>query len=167
MKHTGKLIPRGSRNTLARGLINSRLSYLIGIWGGATPNLIRRAQAIQNMAARWVTSSRRSTKSSILMELTGWFSITETTKLSSATTLWKVVYMKTPSRLHNNLMWDLQTLDFNISEPRIEFTKSKFSHRACLEWNQIPIEIRSIKNISRFKAHMKKWIRGQRPRIPD
>ena len=45
----------------------SRLSYLINIWGGSTPNLIRRAQTIQNMAARWVTSSRKRTRVSTLL----------------------------------------------------------------------------------------------------
>ena len=37
LRHLGKGIPAGSRNILAKGLITSRLSYLIGIWGGAQP----------------------------------------------------------------------------------------------------------------------------------
>ena len=167
LKHTGKLIPMGSRNTLARGLIISRLSYLIGIWGGATPNLLRRAQAIQNMAARWITNKGRRVKTSILMEQTGWFSIDEITKLSSANTIWKIIHMKTPRKLHDKLSWDQNTLKFNIQQPRIEFTKSNFSFRACTEWNQIPDAIRNIKSIGSFKKHMKTWMRSLRPRMPD
>ena len=167
LKHIGKLIPRGSRNTLARGLIISRLSYLIGIWGGATPNLLRRAQAIQNMAARWITNNGRRARTSILMEQTGWFSIEETIKLSSANTIWKIIHMKTPRKLHDKLSWDQNTLKFNILQPRIEFTKSNFSYRACTEWNQIPDAIRNIKSIGSFKKHMKTWTRSLRPRMPD
>ena len=55
LRHLGKQIPSGSKNTLARGLILSRLSYLISIWGGASNNLLRKAQIVQNASARWVT----------------------------------------------------------------------------------------------------------------
>ena len=53
LKSIGKQVPFNCRNTLARGFVQSRLTYLISIWGGATPNLIRKVQIIQNMAARW------------------------------------------------------------------------------------------------------------------
>ena len=167
LRNSGKLIPSGSRNTLARGLILSRLSYLISIWGGATPNLLRKAQAIQNMAARWVTSKGRRTRTSTLLELTGWFSIQELTKISSATITWKIINNKTPKRLQDTLTWDPLTLKFDIKEPRLEFTRAKFSYRACLDWNNLPDNIRTIKNISRFKLQMKKLMKETRPRMPD
>ena len=75
--------------------------------------------------------------------------------------------MRTPRKLHDKLSWDPNTLKFNIQEPRIEFTRANFSHRACAEWNQIPDDIRTIKNIGRFKTHMKNWLRTLRPRMPD
>ena len=56
------MIPFKSRNTLARGLIISRLTYGISIWGGATPNLLRQAQITQNNVARWVTGKMRKDK---------------------------------------------------------------------------------------------------------
>ena len=34
LKSLGKKLPRGCKNTLAKGLIIGKLSYLIGIWGG-------------------------------------------------------------------------------------------------------------------------------------
>ena len=75
--------------------------------------------------------------------------------------------MKTPRKLHDALSWDPGTLKFTTLEPRIEFTMAKFSYRACLDWNNIPDQIRSINNISRFKKHMKIWMKGLRPRMPD
>ena len=39
LKNLSKLVPFSSRNTIARGLIQSRLSYLLCVWGGNTkPN---------------------------------------------------------------------------------------------------------------------------------
>ena len=167
LKNAGKQIPCASRNTLARGIIISKLSYLVSIWGGATPNLVRKAQSILNMTARWVTKSRRRTRISTLLELTGWFSIQELSSLSSANILWKIVNMKTPKKLHDALSWDPISLKFDIKAARLLATEPNFSHRACLEWNAIPDHVRTIKNISRFKAHMKKWTKERRPKMPD
>ena len=99
LKTLGKQIPRGSRNTMARGLLLSRLTYLIGIWGGASTNLIRKTQIFQNLAARWVTGARKRTKISTLLELTGWFSIQEMERISTATQVWKMIHHGTPRRL--------------------------------------------------------------------
>ena len=88
-------------------------------------------------------------------------------KLSTATILWKVINYRTPRNLHDNLNWDNQTLEFDTTEPRINFTKNSFKYRTCRDWNDIPIVIRTISNISNFKKHMKTWRKSTRPRMPD
>ena len=40
LKHKGRLIPLASRNNIARGLILSRMSYLMSLWGGGQPGNI-------------------------------------------------------------------------------------------------------------------------------
>ena len=59
LRQLGKKIPRDSWNTLARGLIVSRLTYLTSIWGGTTENQIGKAHIILNAAAKWVTGKTR------------------------------------------------------------------------------------------------------------
>ena len=105
LKHVGKMIPRNSRNILARGLISSKLMYLIGIWGGTTRNLRRKAQTVLNTAARWVTNLPRKTRTSSLMEAAGWHNIEEMTEISSATILWRIIHMGKPKNLHRLLNW--------------------------------------------------------------
>ena len=61
LKQLGEIIPSGSRNTLARGLIVSRLSYLIGICG-VTENHKRQSQILLIGAARWVTGKNQKQK---------------------------------------------------------------------------------------------------------
>ena len=112
-----------------------------------------------------MTGRMRKTKITTLMNLTGWFSIMEMTKLNTATILWKAIHLKTPSNLVRNLKWDEQNLKFEVAEPRLQFTSRNFSIRACSEWNRIPDTIRLVGNISRFKKMMKTWIRELRP--PD
>ena len=159
LRSLGEMIPFKSRNTVARGMILGRLSYLISIWGGATPNIIRKVQRTQNEAARWVTGMARTTRIATLLEATGWNSIQEMSRISSATLIWKAIYQKTPGKLSEEIDWNRQTTEINTTEPRINFTRNKFTFRACREWNEIPQDIRTIQNIGNFKRHMKKWIR--------
>ena len=68
LKSLGRKVPQKIINTMARGLLLGRLTYLIGIWGGATTNLIRKAQIVQNAAAKWVTGHQKKTRMSTLLE---------------------------------------------------------------------------------------------------
>ena len=49
LKTLEKQLPNGSRNTLARGPLLSRFTYLISIWGGSTDNLVRKALVLPDI----------------------------------------------------------------------------------------------------------------------
>ena len=167
LRHLGKQIPAGCKNTLARGMILSRISYLISIWGGTSSNLLRKAQTVQNASARWVTGLQKRTKISTLLEATGWYSVKEMTLLSSTTLLWKMINKNTPRRLSEELDIDRTTLLFTIKEPRLQFTRQNFIYRASKEWNTLPDNIRQNRNIGSFKNQMKTWVKEQRTKEPD
>ena len=162
----GKIPPK-TRNILARGLITSRLSYLLGIWGGATENLIKKAQTIQNSAARWVTSSHRRTRISTLLERTGWMSIQEMTKIHTSTILWKAINLRTPSNLHEQIVLDPTNGKIILQEARLQFTSNKFSIRASENWNNLPQHLRENMSLGSFKKNIKIWLKEQRVRPPD
>ena len=167
LKSLGRKVPMKSRNILARGLLLGRLQYLVGIWGGATANLINKAQIVQNAAARWVTGHHRRTRVSTLLEATGWLSIPEMSKMSTATQLWKVIYLNTPKRMSEQLSWNNETKLIATREPRLLFSRQNFNFRATTNWNTIPEAIRTNKNLSSFKKQMKQWIIDQRLRPPE
>ena len=48
LKHIGKLIPIASRKNLARGLILSRLSYCMPLWGSASNTYLRKTQTLKH-----------------------------------------------------------------------------------------------------------------------
>ena len=144
LRSLGKTLPSKSRYILARGFVISRISYLICVWGGCTPNLIRKAQRVVNTAARWVAGMTRRTRITRLQEMTGWYSVEEMTRLSAATIIWKTINMGTPGNLSESLKWNVETLEMEIIPTRINFTRQKFTHRESAWWNEIPIEIRKI-----------------------
>ena len=167
LRNLGKTIPFRCRNILARSLVLSKLTYLISIWGGATPNLIRKAQITQNNLARWVTGKMRKTKITELMKLTNWFSVKELIKLNSATIMWKIIHQGQPTNLTETIKWNQNTLEIEIMDTRIQFTKHMFSQRGAKDWNEIPTEIKLVKKVGRFKKLMRQWIKDQRTRPPD
>ena len=167
LRSLGKTLPPKSRNILARDFVISRISYLICVWGGSTPNLIRKAQRVVNAAARWVDGMTRRTRITRLQEMTGWNSVEEMTRLSAATIIWKTINMGTPGNLAESLKWNEETLEMEICPARINFTRKKFTHREAVWWNEIPTEIRKIKTIGSFKRKIKGWIKGRRNRMPD
>ena len=163
LKSLDKQIPQGSRNTMARGLILSRLSYLIGIWSGATEHLMKKAQIVQNSAAR-------KTRITTLLDKTGWNSVQEMSIISSVTQVWKMINLGTPRSLAESLNWNAQNKEIDVQEPRLIFTKQNFKFRASSHWNNLPESLRTNQNLGSFKRQLKVWIKEQRelrPLAPD
>ena len=156
LRNLGCRIPAGSRNILARGLVISKLSYLVSIWGGgATPNYRRKAQSVLNLAARWVTGLPRQTRASTLMEAAGWNTIEEMTIVSAGTLMWKIINKKNPLNLYEKLSWDPATRKIEMVEPRLKFTEHDCQHRASKEWNSFPNYMRENGMIQSFKKQLK------------
>ena len=77
LRHNSGIIPRNSRRNIANSLLLSKMNYLMPLWGSAPETYIRRAQVIQNAAARWVTGLGRGTKIRNLMQSVAWLTIKE------------------------------------------------------------------------------------------
>ena len=161
LKHIGVKIPRTCRNNLAKGLIQSRMSYLMPLWGGASNQLLNRTQVVLNKAARWCTGLGRRTKVAQLMAAAGWMNVKEQITLSTAIYTWKVIHYKKPLRMLDRFnLTDEWKLD--ILEPRLQFSRNCYRWRAAAEWNAIPQSIRMEKSIAVFKRNMKRHILEQR-----
>ena len=158
LKHLGKKIPSGCRNTLVKGLITSRLSYLISMWGGTTENLQKKAQITLNIAARWVTMLPRKTKMGKLMEAAGWLDVGEMTKYSLGILMWKTIKNKTPIQLYEKIKWNENTGQIEIANPRINFTNQDCLLRGSRLWNEIPDQMKDIPSLQRFKKQWKEMI---------
>ena len=161
LKHLGSKIPKTSRNKLVKGLIHSRFAYLIPLWGGASKNLVRKAQVILNNAARWCSGLGKRTRVMDLMKAVGWFSIREQIEMATAQFTWKVLNLKIP-----RMMADRLTLDDEkkicIRRPRLLFSTNWFRWRAAVVWNNLPLDIRSEQSISIFKNSMKRLMTERR-----
>ena len=166
LKHQGANIPKACRKLLASTMVMSKLTYLMPIWGGTTPNNIRQAQILQNSTARWVTGMKRRTRIKDLISACGWLTIRETIEQHTVVMMWKMLHQNTPKHLSRKLV---REEDFKIRQEgsRLQFTERSLLQRGTKHWNTLPLDLREISTLSIFKRRLKNWIRSRRDQEPD
>ena len=166
LQHQGRRIPRKVRKLLVAGLIQSRLTYLLPIWGATQNNTMRKAQTILNKAGRWTTGLPRSTRTEDLMKANDWLSIREMTNYHSLVLMWKTVHRKRPKTMHKILQLDMDNKIQN-PKPRLQFSSRTYRHRTSVEWNTLPEDIRNKPTLGSYKRTLKTWIKERRQQTPD
>ena len=79
-----------ARLQLVSSLALSKMNYMICQWGSTTENAIRKAQVVQNQAARLMNGMHRSTSKRTLMRTCGWLDIRELVEYHGLTQMWKI-----------------------------------------------------------------------------
>ena len=166
LQQLSKMLPRSSKKLLAEGLVLSKIMYNISQWGGATQNHIKTVQRFQNKVARWVTGCGKRTRITSLLRETGWLSITDHIKIQSLVQLWKVLHLRKPETISEELTLNEDNV-IEIRKPRLQFTEYAFKWRTTNDWNELPNEIRELKTLLTFKRRLKKWMREQQDQEPD
>ena len=110
LKRISKQIPRKSRLQLANGLILSRISYGMAVWGGTYNSNISKVQVFMNKMARWILNSGRKVKQLELMKQCNWLTAKEMIEMYTLTNLWKVIWKEIPKQLSEKLEIDDQML---------------------------------------------------------
>ena len=153
LKYVAKYASIKSKKKLADGCIMSRLVYGIQVWGlniNKTP--LKKIQRVQNLTMCWVLSKPYWTRTSDLLKDLNWLSIYQLACYHSILLLWKVNLHKVPI---NNLK------NIEISKNRkgrIKKTRRIWSIRSLELFDDLPLEIRECKKISKFKKLLKNWI---------
>ena len=86
-------LPRMCRQTLATGMILSRISYLIQVWGGTEEKYMSIIQTLLNETARFMTGLPRRTSTRRLMTACNWLYAREMTVYFDMITMWNVTLM--------------------------------------------------------------------------
>ena len=121
------------------------MNYLMPLWGGAPESHLRKAQVIQNAAARWCTGMGRRTKSTRLLDKTGWLSVVEQIRQATAVFTWKLVHLGKPRRLLDRFQIN-HDLSITMDQPRLLFMKNCLRWRAVSQWNDLPQSLRDMSN---------------------
>ena len=143
-------LPKKSRLNLANGLLISKICYLLPVWGGAPPTLLKKIQTILNKAARFVTRCHPRTSTLTLMKKCNWLKIRELVSYMSILAMWNIVHNKSPEQLHDPITID-ENYKLNSRPPRLLNTEQSFKHRTIADWNLLPETTRTNTNLVSFK----------------
>ena len=164
--HHRNTIPWRSRLMIANAIIIGRLTYGISLWGGAAAKHIRKAQAVMNWGARFVTRAPKRTRMVELMVRCNWLNVKELILYHSLIQHWKVLKWKIPSELWREFVVD-ENWDVQLNSPRLLLSKNVYLWRIGRQWNELPTFLKDANRISIFKKHLKIWIMEQRLQTPN
>ena len=167
LKMVGKVANFKNRKMIAEGILISKLSYLIALWGGCSNYLMRSLQVIQNKAARVVTKLDWFTPTEDLLRQCGWLSVHQLAVYHSVLLVYKVMKTESPAYLHSmfNTKYQYRTrqADSEIIKhmkcPHLTLTSQSFRFQASGHFNGLPNRIRNLESLPQFKLKVKEWIK--------
>ena len=157
-----------TRLMIANGVIMSKLSYLIILWGGAQQYLVKAVQVKQLAAARTVcgVASWRWSKRKLL-DRVGWLSIKQLIFYHTVIQVHKTLQTQRPRPLFNTLSSTYPyrtrraTAGLIRQDPSFS-TLNTFKYRAMQNYNCVPVSVRQG-SIDTVKTKLRKWIRSNIP----
>ena len=146
---------------LVNGLVVSRLSYIISLWGNTTENFLKKAQICLNTGARFVLNCRKSTRVTDMMRDCNWLNVAELTEYHSTLQLWKVLRWETPRYLRDKFSIE-EEMTVRTDLPRLRLTRDAWRNETKERWNNLPYELRTETSIQKFKICLRRHLKDRR-----
>ena len=157
-----------TRLMVANGIILSKLSYLIQLWGGCDDYLLSALQIQQNRAARVVAGLSWFTPITVLLRKCKWLSVRQLVLYQSIILAHKIATTGSPASLADKLStfhhYSTRQADSGSIRYGEQFSRSRdrvhssFCYRATKDYNSLPANIRTTRFLPSFKAKLRIWI---------
>ena len=152
---------KGTAITVYNGLILPWFDYCDVVWDNLPVTLAERLQKLQNRAARVVTRHGYDVRSSDILKVLNWETLEERRFRHKATMMYKVQNNYAPIYLQN-LFYEKTNVhnlrnssnQLVLGKPRTESLKKAFEYDGAKIWNQLPNDVKIVKNLSQFKREL-------------
>ena len=152
---------------VANGVIMSKLTYLITLWGGAQKYLLNALQVQQLTAARavcgfacWGWSRKR------LLDRVGWLSVRQLIFYHTVLQTVKTLNTGKPMELYQAISSDYPYRTRSAASGQIRqdenLRKTSFMYRAKQTFNSVPVHVRTG-SIATVKKKLKQWVKTNIP----
>ena len=150
---------------IAEGIIISKIIYVITVYGSCSEYLLSCLQIVQNTAARCVTRLRWNTQVSVLLLQCGWLSVRQMVFFHTMVQVFKTRLERKPVYLYDKLSKSFSYRTRLASENGIRETetiksdlrKKGFVHRSTQQWNNLPLNLKNLETLKKFKTELKSW----------
>ncbi len=147
--------------------IVSKLFYCSTVWSGTSKKNIKKVQRVQNFAARVITNTRKYDHITPVLQQLQWLPVKSILLYRDGVLAFKCVKGLAPSYLtvgfqKRSTVHDKDTRNKDLLT--VPYYKSAsgqrtFSYRSIRLWNSLPIELRELNEIGRFKRELKEFLK--------
>ena len=143
-----------------RAVIESHLRYANVIWGSLPKSKLNTLQRLQDRARSIIGKARLKDNWSH-----NWLTVEQLTKFDRSVMTYKIISRQCPESLwhkydHRTQHSNYRTRncrDLQIPRNNLEYVKKGFHYSALKAWNEIPIDIRELPTLSKFKKQLKSY----------
>ena len=152
------LISQSKLDNVYRSLIESHLRYANVIWGSLPKSKLNTLQRLQDRPRSIIEKARLKDNWSH-----NWLTVEQLIKfdrsvmtykiISRHESLWDKYHHRTQHSKYRTRNWR----DLEIPRNNLEYVKKGFHYSALKAWNDIPINIRELPTLSKFKKQLKSY----------
>ena len=158
LKKLKNILPQSQLSNVYRALVESHMRYADVIWGSLTHSKKESLQRLQDRAIFIIETARIKDKWSNNL-----LSAEQLVMFDRAVMAYKIMNRLCPENLWNKFQRRSHYSNYNtrfcrdLQIPRynLEYAKKGFSYSALKVWNEIPISIRELPTLCRFKKQLK------------
>ena len=159
LRNIGKMkrnLTKADLLSLVHSVVSSKLDYCNAILYGINRDVINRLQKVQNAAARLIYKlPKRSSVSEIIREL-HWLRVDERIVYKILVLVFKHFCCISPGNLHKLLhIDDAETRHLKLEHFTSRKGRRSFSYVAPRFWNKLPIALRTLTDVAKFKKQLK------------
>ena len=175
LKQIKRVTNFSQRLAIANGIFNSKVVFLISVWGGTEQYLLDSIQLLINKTMRVICKVGKSTKISDLQRMTGWMSIRQSVKYHSLMEARRILTSQQPAYLYTKLSTALQGRQHEhdtrhggqLAAPRLALVESSWLHRVVADYLRLPRDIVELpKRGNRdqaFRRKLRAWVETNTP----
>ena len=160
LKKLRNLISQSQLDHVYRTLIKCHLRYANVIWGSLPKSKLNTLQRLQDRARSIIDKARLKDNWSH-----NWLTVEQLTKFDRSVMTYKIISRQCPESLwdkyhHRTQHSNYRTRncrDLQIPRNNLEYVKKGFHYSALKAWNDIPINIRELPTLNRFKQQLKRY----------
>lgn len=162
-----KKIPTNQRILLYKAIIAPHFDFCSSILYLAGRVDINRLQILQNKAMRMILDCSKFSSSTAMLETLQWLNVTQRISFNVLITIFKIKHQLLPNYLHKNIIYNNQIHDYNLRRgddfklPKFmkTTTQNNIFYKGLKEFNKLPYEIKSEKNINCFKRLLSDFLK--------
>ena len=154
------LISQSQLDHVYRAHIESHLRYANVIWGSLLKSKLNTLQRLQDRSRSIIDKARIKDNWSH-----NWLTVEQLTQFNRSVMTYKIISRQCPESLwdkyhHRTQHSNYRTRncrDLQIPRNNLEFVEKSFDFSALKAWNDIPINIRELPTLSKFKKQLKSY----------